>query len=240
MRTLALFGCALAAGCNDPTYIPGAKTLATMADAMGMIASDSDTFIVPIRRPNAAEQTARQDEQQAKMLPMAVPWVGVRSLPVQVQYTIKNVDSVPAKAFFTASGGSEFGIYNPADFVDPNDPEAIAPPPLLGGTPIDLAPGESRTLTFREDDVAEAAVDVEAIVRYPGPGDQTIPFQVLTRRSDVDPIGTQMIPKDNVTPQMIIFTFTLAADAKVTAEYDVRVRNIDNRLSPAGMGPLYR
>lgn len=241
MRILLLFGCALA-GCNDPTFLPGGKQLKIGDDADGgmgaLSASDTDTFVIPIRRPTGAEQSALDKEAQSKGLMMPVPWVGVRDLPLEIEYTVTNQDATPAKVFFILVGGNEFGDYDPLLFYNPLDPNQRPPPPLMGGSPIDLAPNETRSLTFREDDLAEAAIDLEAIVRYPDPMDMmATPYEVLTRQSDVDPKGTEAIPKDDVIPQVVKLIFVLTADAHVTVDYSVRVRDLGKRLAPAGARP---
>jgi hypothetical protein len=243
MKWLFCLGAALA-GCNDPTYLGEGRQLKTGDAAGGGITTDTDTFTIPIRPPKDSEQKKLDDEQASKMLPMPVPWIGVRDMPVEIEYTVRNLDGQPAHVFFRVIGGSEFGTYDPANFGNPNDPNAVVPPPLLGATPIDLQPagaaGDSVQLAFREDDLAEAGVDVEAIVRYPGPSDPTIPFKVLTARSDTTTIGFDQIPPNDVTPQVMILTFTLTADAHVTADYVVRVRDLNGRLAPPGSTDLFR
>jgi hypothetical protein len=230
------------AGCNDPIYLTEYRSLAT-SDATdggtGTIAGDTDTFMIPIRRPNIDERNALAAEQMQKSLMMPVPWVGVRDLPVEIQYTLKNLDAQPGKVFFMLTGGNEFGAYNQAAYVNPLDPNAVTPPPLAGASPVDLAAGATYSGTFREDDIAEAAIDLEAIVRYPGAADMSIPFKVLNNRSNVSNVGLEMIPPNDVTPQQIGFIFTLNADVHVQADYVIRVRNLNNRLAPPGSKALY-
>lgn len=249
MRGVYLLSCAGAlvavagaswAGCNDPVYLTEYRSLQTTDADGGMgLASDTDTFSIPLRPPTTDERTMLTQEQMAKGLPMPVPWVGVRDLPIEVEYSIHNLDAQPGKAFFTLLGGDEFGAYDPGAFVNPLDPNAVAPPPLAGSSPIDLAPNATVQLTFREDDLAEAGVDLEAIVRYPGAADPSIPFKVLNSRSSVSNLGLEMVPPNDVTPAMVKLTFTLSADVHVQADYVVRVRNLDGRLAPAGSRNLY-
>jgi hypothetical protein len=233
-------GAAASAGCNGPVYLTEYRSLQTSAADGGMgFASDTDTFTIPIRPPTADERRQLDQEQMQKGLPMPVPWVGVRDLPIEVEYTLKNLDAQAGKAFFTLLGGDEFGAYNPGAYFNPLDPNAVAPPPLAGSSPVDLAPNATAQLTFREDDLAEAGIDLEAIVRYPGPSDPTIPFKVLNSRSSASNIGLTAIPPNDVTPAMIGLTFTLTADVHVQADYVVRVRNLTGRLAPAGSNNLY-
>ena len=248
MRGVFLISCAggltaavlLATGaCNDPIYLTEYRSLETTDADGGGLAPDTDTFSIPIRPPTTDEMNKLTQEQMQKGLPMPVPWVGTRDLPIEVQYTVKNLDAQAGRAFFSMTGGNEFAAYDPGAYANPLDPNAVAPPPLDGASPIDLAPGESVSLTLREDDLGEAGIDLEAITRYPGMADLSIPFKVLNSRSSVSNLGLEMVPANDVTPAVIKLIFTLTADVHVRADYVVRVRNLDDRLAPAGSLALY-
>jgi hypothetical protein len=261
---IVLLGCALAAvaGCNDPSYFNERCALKTTDDPDGgmTITDDTDFVAIPFRKPDTDELRVLTDLQKARNLPMPagriangatgprwVPWISTDDMPVEIEYTIHNLDGVPGKAFFSVVGCNEFSrgdpmdngnCYNPGAFVDPlaNQENQVIPPPLMGSAPIDLQPGEAKALVFREDDFLEAAKNLEAIARYPSSNDMSAPFKVITTRSDsctttVCP-GRENVPPNDVYPQLTLINFHLSADIHVTVDYTVRVRDLHGRLQP--------
>jgi hypothetical protein len=222
----------------------------------GKFMSDTDTFDIHIRRCTSDEKYALTQEYNALHARWATlkkaPFAGVRDLAVEVEYHVENLGDDPVRAFFQLTGGDEFTEYNdtgagcvpaahaamgtgpcaydPQGFVDPFDENAVVPPPLAGDSPVDLGPHEARDLVFREDEIAEAALDLEAIVRYPSTPPESTPFKVLTTRSDVSRVGLDNLPIGDITPQIVHLTFTLVAEGHVTASYVVRVRDFHGRV----------
>jgi hypothetical protein len=242
---LALVFGGATAGCNNPTYLFQRRPLETQADAMnqGAFTADVDLYVLPVRRPSQDERRALTQERMRLGLPMNVPWVGVRDFDIEIQWSIKNLEPTAVTASFTVSGGNEFGDYDPGQYVDPTviEEDQVAPPPLLGGTPIELAANEVRSGMFREDDLLEAATDLEAIIRYPAGGDTlATPFQVLVRHSSASRIGLESIPGNDVIPAMVRFALNLAADGHVVLDYNVRVRDHSGKLAaPPATGNLF-
>jgi hypothetical protein len=238
MRSRLLFTVVALTGCNTPTFLPEHRPLETVQDAMGGgYAADTDLYVFPVRQPTGDERKASQAEQRSLGLMMPVPWVGTRDFAVQIQYSLKNLSNQPVTAFLTANGGNEFGDYVPDLYIDPteNAEDQTPPPPLLGGSPIDLAPNETKQLVFREDQIAEASLDLEAITRYPSGGDIiATPFMVIAHDSSASRIGLDAIPQKDVTPLMVRFQLALSANGHVACDYNVRVRilgNPDDKLS---------
>src|SRR5262249_31694187 len=125
----------VAAGCNNPTYLPEHRPLETqMPTMMGQMGyqSDTDLYVLPVRKPTRDERAALRAEQMAKNLPMEVPWAGTRDFDIEIEYSIKNLDAQPVQAFFTVVGGNEFGDYVPMMYIDPtaNQEDQTPPPPL--------------------------------------------------------------------------------------------------------------
>jgi hypothetical protein len=224
-----------ATGCNDPTYIPEKRPLETQPGMMGMgFTADTDLFVVPVRQPTKDEKKALTALQMKKMLTMAVPWVSTGDFEIEIEWSLKNLEADKVQAQLSLNGGNEFGDYVPALYVDPtaNQEDQTPPPPLLGGTPIDLAAGEVRTGVFREDDLQEAALDLEAITRYPSPGSgMNAPFEVIEHNSTVSRIGLEGIPAGDVTPAMVRMSFLLSATGHVVVDYNVRVRDLTGKLA---------
>jgi hypothetical protein len=219
-------------GCNTPTYLPEHRPLETMLDPMsGGYADDTDLYVFPVRKPTRDERMALRSEQQSRGLMMPVPWVGTRDFAVQIEYSLKNLEAKTVTAYLTANGGNEFGDYVPSQYIDPtqNVEDQTPPPPLLGGSPVTLAPNETRELVFREDQIAEASLDLEAITRYPDNGNVlATPFMVIAHDSTASRIGLDSIPASDVTPLMVRYQLGLSADGHVACDYSVRVRILGN------------
>jgi hypothetical protein len=236
-------GLFVGAGCNNPVYLAENRALETMAAAMGNgFAGDTDLYVLPIRQPTATERRALETEQMKRQLPNAVPWVGVRDVAVEIAWSVKNLEMMPVQATVSLDGGNEFGDYVPAAYVNPTaaQQDQATPPPLLGGTPFDLAVGEVRTGVFREDDLEEAASKLEVITRYPTPGaGMNVPFIVIEHDSRVSRVGLDAVPPNDVTPAMVRYVFNLAANGHVVLDYNVRVRDLTGRLAPPSAKNLY-
>jgi hypothetical protein len=226
MRTRLFLLVVAAAGCNTPTYLPEHRPLETRVDAMGGYTADSDLYVLPVRRPTQDERTALRSEQGARGLMMPVPWAATRDFAIEIEWSAKNLGDQAITAYFSMNGGNEFGDYVPSLYIDPtqNPEDQTPPPPLLGGSPITLAAHETQLGVFREDQLDEAALDLEAITRYPTNVLQT-PFEVIAHDSSASRVGLEAIPAKDVTPAMVRMSFGLSADGHVVVDYSVRVRD---------------
>lgn len=238
---------ALCACDNNPTYMKGSRSLET---TMGMADEgtlpDSELFVMPIRRPTAAEMQKLADEQTALMLEQPVPWVTRDDLAIEIRFSIKNLEDRIVTAFVRLDGGNEFGDYQPALYIDLSVPpeDRVTPPSVSGGSPIVLQPNQSIDGLFREDQIYEGGIDIEAITRYPDMEALLgTPFVVLQRRSYADAEGLQFIPKKSPIPAMTRLLIQLAADGHVALDYVVRARPMnaskDLLRSPADLQELY-
>jgi hypothetical protein len=227
-----------ATGCNDPTFLSERRPLETQMGMNGYT-SDSDLYVLPVRMPTDAERRALMTEQQRDMLPMPVPWAGLRDFDIEIEWSVKNLEHTPQKAYFTINGGDEFGDYQPMLYLDPtvNAADQTPPPPIFVAAPLDLAADEVQVGQFREDQLAEAAHDLEAIIRYPDPMNvRATPYEVLVHDSTVSQIGLENVPAADVTPAMVRFALNISSQGHVAADYTVRVRDHNNKLaSPTAM-----
>ena len=94
-----------------------------------------------------------------------VPFVLREDLDISLEYTIRNLDpDNAANVRIHVNGANEYFAYVPSAFVvDPEEEEE--PPPLAGNIPIMVEPGQTISGVFREDDLNEAAIDLELITR---------------------------------------------------------------------------
>ena len=248
MRGILVLWCGIATGCNDPTYLQETRPLDTqMPMAMaGMQANGQQTdqalYVLPVRRPSQTERQSLQTEQMKKGLPMQVPWAATRDFDVEIEYSLKNLESTTTTTSLTLIGGNEVGDYQPMLFINPaaNANDQTPPPALLGGTPVTLMPGEVRSGVWREDELGEASLDLEAITRYPSAdGAMATPFEVIEHNSTVDKVGLDGIPANDVTPMMVRYNLNLSADGHVVCDYTIRVRDHNGKLAKPTDPNLY-
>lgn len=233
---------AAASGCNDPVFIEQHRPLETRTDPMMGFVPDIDLFVLPVRRPNQRERQALDQEQMRLGLMQPVPWAATRDFDIELEWVVKNLDNTAVDALFIVNGGNEFGDYVPAAFIDPNVPVDEQPPPpnLYGGAPMHLAGNEIRTGVLREDDLHEAAIDLEAITRYPDPAGATAtPFEVINHNSQLSKVGLDAVPLNDVTPAMVRYVLTLSANGHVVLDYSVRVRDHSGKIASATATNLY-
>jgi hypothetical protein len=240
MRRLIFLG-AFLAGCNNPTYMPMNRALETRADPMGGgYTADTDLWVLPVRLPTMIESQKLVDLQTQLMLPDAVPWVQTADFDVEITWSLKNLDDQENIAYVKMVGGNEFGDYDPMQYIDPraNVEDQQPPPVLLGGSPVHLAANEVVTGVFREDQIHEESIDLEAITRYPSAdGPMATPFEVIEHLSTTSMVGLEGIPPGDVTPLWCRYTITLDSMGHVAMDYSVRARDHNNKLAPPGTDP---
>src|SRR5581483_10629304 len=126
MRGILVLSFGIATGCNDPTYLQETRPLDTQMPMamMGMAANGAQTdtalYVLPVRRPSMSERQSLQTEQMKKGLPMQVPWAATRDFDIEIEWSLKNLESTPTTTSLTLLGGNEFGDYQPMLFVNPN------------------------------------------------------------------------------------------------------------------------
>ena len=224
--------CGLCA-CNEPVYLQQNRPLDATTPEMVMegedqlaLFADSDLFVLPVRKPTAKEQQKLEAERQKLGLPMPVPWCGERDFDIEVEWSIKNLDSQMIGSRVTLNGGNEFGDYVKTLYGNPDDEDAPQPPELLGSDQlVPMEAGTVRSGVFREDELREAGLDLEVITRYPPPNvGMNAPFIAIEHDSSASSVGLEGIPKGDVTPAMVRFLFTLEATGHASLDYVIRVR----------------
>ena len=165
----ALGGLAGFAGCaNDPVYIPAPMTMeAGVADMTGKLSVAKSSLQLPIKTETASDKTAR-DALAAKLAPVLVPYVKIGDIEIDVEWTIKNLDAMAkGSAKIELNGANEYFSYDPSIInLDPGNDEAPPTPGLSGDIPInDIPPGGEVSGLFTEDELREAAIDLDQITR---------------------------------------------------------------------------
>jgi hypothetical protein len=224
-RAIALFAAAgVAAGCaQDPEYINPAEAIEVGAPGSD-IAEATAMVTLPIRLETEDEATERA-ELEAE-LGVMVPLVRREDLELSLEWTIRNLSDTDGTARIHLNGANEYFAYVPTNFVvDPEEEEP--PPPLAGDIPIEIPALSTRSGVFREDQIAEGALDIELITRA-----QLNAFAALLEiheemRAVLDAASGVEIPID-VTAHMIRFDITFAANRHMVIEYVVRARDFRN------------
>lgn len=229
-------------GCNDPTYLAETAPIENAAAAMGGFGPGTALYVLPVRKPTQTESQALGKLQQQLMLPDKVPWAQARDFDIQIEWSVKNLDTDKTTVLVSIDGGNEFGDYVPGAYIDPtaNQEDQTVPPDLLSSEPLVIEAGATVTGVFREDDLQESALDLEAITRYPSGGDAlATPFMVIEHRSNVSQIGLEGIPLHDVTPAHVRYQLTVVADKHVVMDYSVRVRDLNGKLAKPTDKNLY-
>lgn len=240
MKSVVVSVLALAAGglgcqaMNTPLYFNG--TMALELTGQEDPPRIKDALALRFRNPTMKEQQDL-DARRAAADPVKIPWISRDHVHVEVSFMVKNLDTEEGQFDFMVDGATEFIKYDEdvvaAAITDVNQqPNFI---PLMQSRPQILAAGATYAGTLREDDFAEAELDLDAIDQFMAPY-----AAVLINRSDVNPIGLNMTGQLNdyvqthpgmlVVPAIIEVDVTFTATKHMVAQYLVRVRDDDDQL----------
>ena len=239
-RTTMLCLCVLAIACGDDrVYIGDGKLYQVALTAMTAAALESDEgalFIVethaqlPVRQPTGTELAdLSSGVKQYKNLPYArLPWVERGELELQVDFVLSNLDNAKHDIDVIINGANEFHEYVPG-VVEVED----APLPLHSQWErrYTLAPRERKSVTVREEELDEVAVDLATVVNGAPNSDEVVYFE---NKSSSDPRSMKYIPE--VIPGLTGLRLGLRATqaAPILLEATVRVRDVGNKLAEAG------
>lgn len=221
---------------NTPVYFASptpALEVSGMADANGGGTRAENGLTLQFRNPTSAEQT--QLDQQAATLGFDVPWIQRDHVHIELIYQVTNnaaasdADATDVPQFMIGiDGANEYTKYDENIVAQAlqqgnNDPPTYIP--LIPVTPQMIAPGQTITGTVREDDFAEAELDLYAIGKWMAPF-----TAVLINNSQVDPIGLEMVPPNAIIPALIEVDVNFTANRDMTCVYDLRVRDDNGQL----------
>lgn len=227
--TLGLAACA-----DDPVYFaaePPAVEI-NVPDREGDPAPAR--LVVPVRHENDAQREQRRALAERLMLePDQIPRVRRDHIDVSLEWTIKNLSDQATTASLSILGANELVRYDPNAFViDPDEDEP--PPPLLGGKPITLEPLATVSGVVREDEVSEAAQDLDAV----GRAGMTPQAALLTRwpsaavEGPLVPGGELLTIPAEAVAALLAFDVSLVGDEHLVLEVTLRVRDHSSRLAP--------
>lgn len=224
----------LAVGCggmNTPIYFASPEMPALVVDGVATMDGPpriENGLTLRFRDPTKPERKALDDQKASLGGTFDVPWIQRDHVHIEMTYLVTNTDSKAGMWNIGVDGANEYTKYDENIVamtlgMGNNDPPQYIP--LIQVTPQVLGPGQSVTGTVREDDFNEAELDLDAIGRWMAPFNA-----VLINDSQVNPIGLSMVPANVVIPALVEIDVSFSADAAMTCQYDIRVRDDDNQL----------
>jgi hypothetical protein len=225
---MILWGAGGGAGCgvNNPTYF--GPPMGAVETGQGDAGAESASTVVLPFLPPTDEQRARLNEE-SDALGFQAPWLRREHVAISIQYSITNLGMRTGTAQVYVDGSNEFTTYDRAALAAAqaaamNNDEVVVLP-LLQTIPVEIAPGETKTGVIREDDFAEAELDLDAIGRW-----MATPAAVLINASEVNPIGLDRVPPNEVVPAMYQLNVALVAQQHMRLDFLVRVRDSRERF----------
>ncbi len=176
----ALIGLGLVTACgnNEPQYVHCAPMGAAPTDTCSFQAGTDDGTGITLRsgflhvpvRPEAqwnAKDRARRAELQMEVDPtgaVVVPVYRLEHYSLSVEWVVRNLSPSEGTFRIGLNGGNEEFAYDPSMIMlaDDDDPP---PPSLAGDIPTKIGPMATMSGVFREDQLREAAIDLDQITR---------------------------------------------------------------------------
>jgi hypothetical protein len=258
MRKLILIGLAACANpTNQPQYVmcpEGGTDLCTLEagvdDGTGTISEAKGSVHIPIKPEGdwkTADRERRAELQNTVEAGIEVPVYRLEHYDIEVEWTVKNLTDRTAKFRVDLNGANETFSYDPSLIIlDPTDDEAPPTPPLAGDIPIEIGPNATIAGTFREDQLVEAAIDLDQISRG-----NVNPFRATLTTSRHDDQFQPVTPYDYVTMtggeptgpavpsvawrQLVRIDIVFKPEAQMKIDYTVRVREHTEVIHEEGL-----
>jgi hypothetical protein len=207
----------LQAGCQEARYL-GPFTVAAIPmeeepDPDVMTVPPNATITLPYKTPTDEEQAElmRAEEKAG----YEVPFVRFGDVTIEIEYVVKSLDTQPINATVSMDGSNPYGDYDAAAVMVGEDE---APPPSLLSDFKRLEPGQSFTGVFTEQDLREAAIDLDTIVRWPD----------MTMMDDPEMMAMMLSPEEAA--------LNTATAAVLNSSRDTKVDCSTGMCSGIGMG----
>ena len=195
----------LLVGCtNEPQYIdcapmgPAGMDICRLVADGGTMVEAKGSMHIPVM-PEAdwdeSDRARRAELQMTIDQTVQVPVYRLEHYAVSVEWRVQNLTAQASQFRVDLNGANEAFTYDPSLIIlDPEDDDAPPTPPLAGNIPIDIGPNEIITGTFREDQLVEAAIDLDQISRG-----NVNPFRATLTTSRHDDAFQPVTPYDYVT-----------------------------------------
>jgi hypothetical protein len=210
---------------DDPIYYaPAAPVLEV--NAGGGAADAMVTIPLPIRAETAQELADRTERATSMGLTAAdVPYVKLDDMSLSVEWTLRNLDDAEGIARVDMNGANEWWRFVPELFdLDVEDEEVQPPPPLVDGAPLEIGPLETRSGVMREDQIVEAAIDLELMGRA-GIAPPNVLLDVNEDTQEfTDMASGAMIPRE-LFAGFVELEVRFSATTHMVLEFAVRIRD---------------
>ncbi len=223
---------ALAACSDDPVYLGSVPPTLAFDPANNSDAGvlTTLTLTVPMALPSADDDAKRAALATQLGLPVEhVPTVRRDDTDLELEWALANASAKDANAKLAVNAANELFRYDPALAAQAMEDQ---PPPLMGGRPIQVPAGATVTGRFREDELAEAAQDLDAFTR----GGVVLQKTLITRWPTKDVTGGMGGVLDPIPSAAIALLLELDvgvdADQPLTLTATLRVRDRAGRLRP--------
>lgn len=266
MRILAIIAMSAGACANDPQYVQcgtgDMMDTCLLDSANGSAVGTGDDVMlevngslhVPVMPPDATLQKTTADLQKTMPDGVMVPVYRLDMYDLSVEWVLKNLDDKPTSARVALNAANEDFAWNPA-LIMPASDESPPAPSLQGDIPFDVPANAEIDGEFTEDNLLEAAIDLDQITR----GNINMYAATLTvNKNDqsFQPLSAvQMPPAGSIDPppqttdgsavpraafrQLVRIDVTLKPgddDVHLTLSFDVRLRpHITNVVDSMGM-----
>jgi hypothetical protein len=263
---LTIIAMATAACANDPQYVEcgtgDGSDICTLDSQMGSSVGTGDDAVfvvtgslhVPVVPPDSSLQKTTTQLQATMPTDVTVPVYRLDMYDLSVEWTLKNLDDKPTTAAVALNAANEDFAWDPA-VIKPASDEDPPPPSLQGNIPFDVPANGEVSGVFTEDELLEAAIDLDEITRgninmyaatlIVSKNDQS--FQPLSAEqapppdSDDPPTQTPMgsaVPRAAFRQIVRVDMAMLPGDSSVhlTLQFDILVRpQIANVIDSMGM-----
>lgn len=256
MRTtkLATFGLvsalgSLGAGCaNDPLYLPSPTTIEAglEMDMEGELIPGVGQLVIPVKRETTDDAADRARRQALMPAGVDLPYIQVDDLEISIEWKITNLTDKPGNATVQLNGANQFFRYDP-DMISLGSGREVPPTPGLDGDiPLDIPANGTLGGLFTEDNVREAAIDLDQITRgHFNPYKATLSINKNVKEfAQLEPLMFDMdgeplpqattgvvFPREAI-PSILEADIVFKPDRHMTLEYTVRVRDIRGDMLP--------
>jgi hypothetical protein len=256
--SIGTIGCA-----NDPQYVDCGSSdtmdtcvldtanAAMVGTGQNAIMAVKGSLHVPVRPETMDLMKARQALQMTMPAGVDVPLYRMVQYDVSVEYTVKNLDPKPGTVKISLNAANEQFAWDPS-MIMPAGVESPPPPSLAGDVPIDIQANGELDGLFREDQLLEAAIDLDQITRgnvnmYAATltvNKNDTQFQPLSAQqppppgSDMPPMQT---PSGSAVPRaawrnIVRVDLMLEADTHMTMSFAIRLRpHVNDVIHVMGM-----
>jgi len=212
---------------NTPLYFEG-ETIESMGNDEVFPTSG---LALRFRAPTEPERMRLDMQRAAVGYDMDIPWVSRDKVHIEITYRVTNLSNEAGAFALIVDGANEYTQYDTQAVAEAIGGDDLIILPLITTVAINVEPGATYSGIVREDDFAEGELDLDALGRWNDTSVASPTFAgVLINRSDVNPIGMNLVPPNLVVPAMVQIDVRLRSTVAMRCEYYVRVRDDDDRL----------